>query len=80
MLIRNPEREKKKQFCSDSVWVIIDRLIKFTHFLPLKTTYTTSQYAKLYLEEIVYLNGVPFSIISGRGAQFIGSALNVFQV
>jgi len=51
----------------DSVWVIIDRLTKLAHFLLVKTTYSTTQYAKLYLERIVSLHGVPLSIISDRG-------------
>jgi transposase InsO family protein len=63
----------------DSVWVIIDRLTKSAHFLPVKTTYTASQYAKLYLEEIVSLHGVPMSIISDRGAQFTAQFWKSFQ-
>ncbi|CAJ2662227.1 unnamed protein product [Trifolium pratense] len=63
----------------DSVWVIIDRLTKSAHFLPVKTTYTASQYAKLYLEEIVSLHGVPVSIISDRGAQFTAQFWKSFQ-
>lgn len=31
----------------DSIWVIIDRLTKFAHFLPVKKTYTAEEYAKL---------------------------------
>ncbi|XP_073224786.1 uncharacterized protein [Cicer arietinum] len=54
----------------DSEWVIIDRLTKSTQFLHVKTTYAPSQYAKLYLDEIGFLHGVPVSIISDRGAQF----------
>jgi len=63
----------------DSVWVIIDRLTKSAHFLPVKTTYTASQYAKIYLEEIVSLHGVPISIISDRGAQFTAQFWKSFQ-
>jgi hypothetical protein len=59
--------------------VIIDRLTKSAHFLPVKTTYTASQYAKLYLEEIVSLHGVPISIISDRGAQFTAQFWKSFQ-
>ena len=29
----------------DSIWVIVDRLMKTAHFLPVRTTYTASQYA-----------------------------------
>ena len=54
----------------DSIWVIVDRMTKSAHFLPVKTTYSTEDYAKLYLQEVVRLNGVPVSFISDRGAQF----------
>ena len=48
----------------DSIWVIVDRLTKSTHFLLVKTTYFASLYAQLYLDRIVPLHGVPLSIIS----------------
>jgi hypothetical protein len=55
----------------DSIWVIIDRLTKVAHFLPVHTTYTTKKYAKIYLEQIIRLHGALKTIISDRGAQFI---------
>ena len=54
----------------DSIWVIIDRLTKSAHFLPVKTSYSASDYASLYVKEIVKLHGVPASIVSDRGPQF----------
>ncbi|XP_075096287.1 uncharacterized protein LOC142174398 [Nicotiana tabacum] len=54
----------------NSIWVIVDRLTKSAHFLPVGTTYSAEDYASLYIKEIVRLHGVPFSIISDRGAQF----------
>ena len=54
----------------DSIWVIIDRLTKVDHFLPVKTTYTSPQLAALYMERIVCLHGVPKKIMSDRGTQF----------
>jgi hypothetical protein len=55
----------------DSIWVIIDRLTKAAHFLPVHTTYSAKKYAEVYLDQIVRLHGVPKTIISDRGAQFI---------
>ena len=55
----------------DSIWVIVDRLTKSAHFLPVKTTYLTKQYAELYMDRILCLHGVPKTIISDRGTQFI---------
>ena len=46
-------------------------LTKSTHVLHLKTTYSTTQHDKLFLDEIVSLHGVPISIILNRGTQFI---------
>ncbi|KAH0669267.1 hypothetical protein KY285_023426 [Solanum tuberosum] len=50
----------------DSIWVIVDRMTESTHFLPVKTTHLAEDYAKLYIQEVVRLHGVPISIISAR--------------
>jgi hypothetical protein len=52
----------------DSIWVIVDRLTKTAHFLPVHTTYNTRKYAKIYLDQIMRLHGIPKTIISDRGA------------
>ena len=54
----------------DSIWVIVDRLTKSAHFIPVKVTYNIEKLAKIYISEIVRLHGVPLSIISDRGTQF----------
>jgi transposase InsO family protein len=54
----------------DSIWVIVDRLTKVSHFLPVKTTYTRPQLAELYMKRIVCLHGFPKKIVSDRGTQF----------
>src|SRR5688572_14619597 len=54
----------------DSIWVVVDRLTKLAHFIPVKTTYQADDLAKLYLKEIVSLHGAPKSIISDMGTQF----------
>ena len=36
----------------DSIWVIVDRLTKVAHFIPVKTTYTGAKLAKLYMQPI----------------------------
>nr|CAB3502861.1 unnamed protein product [Digitaria exilis] len=55
----------------DSIWVIVDRLTKTAHFIPVNATYTAKKYAEIYLERIVCLHGVPKTIISDRGALFV---------
>jgi hypothetical protein len=55
----------------DSIWVIVDRLTKSAHFLPVHTTCNAKRYAEIYLDQIVHLHGIPKTIISDRGAQFV---------
>src|SRR4051812_7494845 len=54
----------------DLIWVVVDRLTKVAHFIPVKTTYTSAKLAKIYMSTIVCLHGVPKSIVSDRGTQF----------
>jgi IS30 family transposase len=58
------------QYGYDSIWVIIDRLSKVAHFIPVKTTYKGAKLVKLYIARIVCLHGVPKKIVSDRGTQF----------
>ncbi|GJT65064.1 putative reverse transcriptase domain-containing protein [Tanacetum coccineum] len=54
----------------DSIWVIVDRLTKSAHFLPVKTTDSMEKLTQLYLKEIVCRYGVPILIISDRDSKF----------
>jgi len=63
----------------DAIWVVVDRLTKSAHFLPLKTTYSAEQLAKLYIKEIVRLHGVPISIVSNRDTKFASRFWHRFQ-
>jgi hypothetical protein len=56
---------------NDSIWVIVDRLTKVAHFIPVHTTYGEDKLAKLYINNILKLHGVPKSIVSDHGAQFV---------
>jgi hypothetical protein len=51
----------------DSIWVIIDRLTKIAHFLPVKVKYPVITYAELYIARILSLHGVPKTIVSDHG-------------
>jgi transposase InsO family protein len=55
----------------DSIWVIVDRLTKVAHFLPVHTTDKAQKYAELYIVRIVCLHGLPWTIVSDRGAPFV---------
>jgi transposase InsO family protein len=54
----------------ESIWVIVDRLTKVAHSIPVKTTYFGPQLTELYMSRIVCLHGVPKKIVSHRGTQF----------
>jgi hypothetical protein len=56
---------------NDSIWVIVDRLTKTAHFIAVHTTYSVQQNAELYMDQIVHLHGIPNTIISDRGTQFV---------
>ena len=55
----------------DSVWVVVNRLTKSAHFLPVRTNYSLDKLVELYIKEIVQLRGIPISIISDRDPRFI---------
>ena len=54
----------------DSFWVVVDRLTKTTHFLPMRTDHSLDKLAELYIKEIVRLHGIPISIISDQDPRF----------
>ncbi|KAA3457187.1 DNA/RNA polymerases superfamily protein [Gossypium australe] len=54
----------------DSIWVIVDRLTKSAHFIPVLTDYPLDKLAELYVSQIVQLHGVPTSIVSDRDPRF----------
>ncbi|GKD66464.1 hypothetical protein Tco_1308572 [Tanacetum coccineum] len=54
----------------DLIWVIVDRLTKSAHFLPMKETDSTEKLTRLYMKEIVARHGIPMSIISDHDSHF----------
>ena len=63
----------------DAIWVIVDRLTKSAHFLPISEKYTLERLAQLYVNEIVSRHGVPISIVSDRDARFTSRCWASFQ-
>ena len=49
----------KNQKGNDSIWVIIDRLTKYAHFIVIKIGFLLEQLANLYVKEVVRLHGIP---------------------
>ncbi|GKB16520.1 putative reverse transcriptase domain-containing protein [Tanacetum coccineum] len=54
----------------DSIWVIMDRLTKSAHFLPMRENYKMDRLVRLYLNEIIARHGVSISIIFDHDGRF----------
>ncbi|KAD4179023.1 hypothetical protein E3N88_27614 [Mikania micrantha] len=54
----------------DTIWVIVDRLTKSAHFLPIKETDKLDKLTRIYIKEVVTRHGVPISIISDHDSRF----------
>jgi len=53
------------------ILVVVDRLTKYAHFIPMKHPYTASTIAQAFLDNVVKLHGLPNSIISDRDTVFV---------
>nr|GEX41788.1 retrotransposable element Tf2 [Tanacetum cinerariifolium] len=54
----------------DAIWVVVDRLTKSAHFLPISKDYSVSKLAKTFQQEIARLHGTPSAIVSDRDLRF----------
>jgi hypothetical protein len=57
----------------DCIYVVVDRLTKFSHFYAIPTEYNVVQVAELFFREVFRLHGLSKNIISDRDSQFIGT-------
>ena len=64
---------------NDTVWVVVDRLTKSAHFLPLRKSDWVDQIVVKYMDKIVRLHGVPSSIVSDRDPRFTSRFWKAFQ-
>jgi hypothetical protein len=53
------------------IWVIMDQLTKYAHFIPVHIKYRVEKYAEIYIARVLCLHGVLKTIISDRGSQFV---------
>jgi transposase InsO family protein len=54
----------------DSIMVVVDKLTKAAHFIPLKTTHKATNVIDIYMREIARLHGIPKTIVSDRDPKF----------
>lgn len=53
-----------------TIFIVVDRLTKMAHFIPLQGTPSATETASAFIKEVVKLHGIPDSIVSDRGVQF----------
>ncbi|GJW67482.1 putative reverse transcriptase domain-containing protein [Tanacetum coccineum] len=63
----------------NTIWVIMDRLTKSAHFLPIRENDPLDKLARLYLNGIVAIHGIPVSIIYDRDGRFMSNFWKSFQ-
>ena len=63
----------------DAVWVIVDQLTKLARLLTVRITFVFERFFRLYIREIVWLHGVPVSIVSDRDPRFTMHFWKSFQ-
>eukprot|EP00253_Pinus_taeda_P033903 PITA_33903 len=56
----------------DYIYVVVDRLTRYAHFLAISTRYTDAQIAELFFREIFRLHGLPHNIVSDKDSRFLG--------
>ena len=54
----------------DSIMVVVDKLTKAAHFIPVKSMHKTNDIAKILMKDIFKLHGFPKSIVSDRDVKF----------
>ncbi|GKE00629.1 putative reverse transcriptase domain-containing protein, partial [Tanacetum coccineum] len=63
----------------DAIWVIVDRLTKSAHFLPMRETDPIDKLARLYLKEVVTRHGIPVLIIYDHDPRFTSHFWRAYQ-
>nr|GEZ89357.1 retrotransposon protein, putative, Ty3-gypsy subclass [Tanacetum cinerariifolium] len=63
----------------DVIWVVVDRLTKSAHFLPIRKDYSVSWLAEIFQQEIVRLHGTPSVIVSDRDPRFALKFITAFH-
>ena len=63
----------KNQRKTDSIMVVIDKIRKSAHCIPIKSTYKTINITEIFMKEIFRLHGIPKMVISDRDVKFMSN-------
>lgn len=55
------------------LYIVVDRLTKYAHFIPLSHPYTAASVAKLFINQVFKLHGMSASIVTDRDVVFTSS-------
>ena len=61
-----------KSLGKDCIYVVVDKLTKFSHFFAITSSFSATQVADIFFKEIFRLHGLPKSIVSDRDSRFMG--------
>ncbi|XP_019103188.2 uncharacterized protein LOC109133807 [Beta vulgaris subsp. vulgaris] len=64
---------------NNMIWVILDRLTKSAHFVPMKYTWNHERLTSTYIEHVFKLHGIPSDIVSDRDPKFLPNFWQKFQ-
>ena len=70
-----PESEGKT-----AIAVFVDRLTKMVHFFPCTKEITTTKYARLFVNQVFRLHGMPEAIVSDRDPRFVNKFWEMFSL
>ena len=76
LLSRDLDQPKGREF--DSIWVVVDRLMKMVHLVLCNESITSEQLAHLYMSYIFARHSMPKTIISNRGSPFSSQFMRAF--
>jgi hypothetical protein len=54
----------------DAIMVVVDKITKVAHFIPMKTTHKATNVVDIYMREVACLHGIPKTIVSNRDPNF----------
>ena len=60
----------KMRFQNDVIMVVVNKMTKETHFIPVKTTHKAADITNIYMKEVARLHGIPKAIVSDRDSKF----------